>query len=94
MSTVPLHPVYTYHAREVEDLLDHVNKIWDGLRETGLTSCKEYPMLCRLRCKCQDLLLKLETEDSEILLMNDVDLAWMKKIVGFVKEHHGNRAAL
>lgn len=80
------HPVYVSHAREVEDLLDFVTDLQKKLLEKKLASGRQYDCLIRVQRKCRDLLLKLDAEDSEIMLMDDVDLAWMKKIVGFVKD--------
>ena len=77
------HPVYVSHVKEVESLMYFVIDLQEQLRSIGLDSGEQYDCLGRVRQKCRDLLIKMYAEDSEIMLMDDLDLHWMKLIVGF-----------
>ena len=43
-------------------------------------------VLVKVRGKCQQLLLRMYEEKSEIMMMNDTDRRWVQLIVYFVKE--------
>ena len=80
------HPVYVSHVKEVESLMYFVIDLQEQLRSIGLDSGEQYDCLGRVRQKCRDLLIKMYAEDSEIMLMDDLDLHWIKLIVGFDRD--------
>ncbi len=80
------HPVYVSHVKEVEDLLYFVADLQKSLDEKGLNHGPQYECLGRIRYKCRDLLLKMYAEDSDIMLMDDLDYHWLHKIVGFADQ--------
>ena len=80
------HPVYVSHAKEVESLLYFVADLQEKLKEKGLDSGEQYSCLVRIRQKCRELLLRMYAEESNILLMDDNDLRWIKVIVGFDRD--------
>ena len=80
------HPVYVSHVKEVESLMYFVIDLQEKLKPLGLDSGDQYDCLVRVRQKCRDLLIKMYAEDSEIMLMDDLDLHWMKLIVGFERD--------
>ena len=79
------HPVFVSHTKEIEQLLYFVSGLQHRLRDKGKYSGVKYDCLGRVRRKCTDLLLKLYAEDSNIMLMNDLDHRWVILIVNFVK---------
>ena len=79
------HPVYVSHVKEVEDLLYFVADLQEHLKDHGFGSGEQYDCLLRVRKKCRDLLLKMYAEDSDIMLMDDLDRRWIQLIVGFVE---------
>lgn len=50
----------------------------------GLDKDDRYDILKRVRVRCSELLLRMYAEDSGIILMNDTDHWWVRKIVWFV----------
>ena len=80
------HPVYVSHAKEVESLLYFVADLQTSLQEKGLDSGEQYSCLVRIRQKCRELLLRMYAEESNIMLLDDNDLRWIKLIVGFDRE--------
>ena len=71
------------HVKEVESLLYFFADIQEKLMSKGLYTGYDYACLSRIRLKCRDLMLKMYAEDSDVMLMNDTDLGWLKLIVGF-----------
>ncbi len=80
------HPVFVSHAKEVEQLLTFCANLQHRLKLSGKDSGEQYDVLVRTRMKCQDLLLKLYAEDSDIMLMDDIDRNWMVLIVAYVRD--------
>ena len=80
------HPVYVSHAKEVETLLYFVADLQTRLQDKGLDSGEQYNCLVRIRQKCRELLLRMYAEESNIMLLDDNDLRWIKLIVGFDRE--------
>ena len=81
-----MHPVYVSHAKEVESLLFFISDLQARLEEMGIRSGAQYECMVRVRQKCRDLLLKMYAEDSDVMLMDDTDLHWLKLIVGFDRD--------
>ena len=79
------YPVFVSHVKEVEQLFNFTTDLQHRLQQQGLTSGEKYHCLVLVRMKCRDLLLKLYAEETDIMLMDDLDRQWMQKIVGFVK---------
>ena len=77
------HPVYVSHVKEVEDMLYFVADLQEKMVKKNIGCGEQYDCLSRIRYKCRDLLLKMYAEDSDIMLMDDLDQQWLKKIVGF-----------
>ncbi len=82
---VGTHPVFVSHTKEIEQLLYFVSDLQHRMRDKGKYYGLKYDCLGRVRRKCTDLLLKLYAEDSNIMLMNDLDHRWVMLIVNFVK---------
>ena len=82
---VGTHPVFVSHTKEIEQLLFFVSNLQERLRNKGTYYGVRYDCLGKVRRKCSDLLLKLYAEETEIMLMDDLDRRWMQKIIGFVK---------
>ncbi len=80
------HPVYVSHVKEVESLMYFVIDLQEQLQSIGLDSGEQYDCLGRVRQKCRDLLIKMYAEDSDVMLMDDHDLHWIKLIVGFDRD--------
>ena len=83
---VGTHPVYVSHVKEVEDLLYFIADLQESLTKLGLDHGEQFACLLRVREKCRDLLLKMYAEDSDIMLMDDLDYHWLHKIVGFADQ--------
>ena len=82
---VGTHPVFVSHTKEIEQLLFFVTNLQERLRNKGTYSGLKYDCLTRVRRKCSDLLLKLYAEETNIMLMDDLDHRWVVLIVNFVK---------
>ena len=80
------HPVFVSHTEEVEQLLYFLSDLQQRLQDSGKDRGEQYECLGRVRRKCTDLLLKLYTEDSPIMLMDDLDARWVQLITGFVRD--------
>ena len=78
------YPVFVSHVKEVEQLINFTTDLQHRLQQQGLTTGEKYRCLVLVRMKCRDLLLKLYAEETDIMLMDDLDRQWMQKIVGFV----------
>ena len=79
------YPVFVSHIKEVEQLFNFTTDLQHRLQQQGLTYGEKYNCLVLVRMKCRDLLLKLYAEETDIMLMDDLDRRWMQKIIGFVK---------
>ena len=79
------YPVFVSHVKEVEQLLNFTTDLQHRLQAQGLTTGEKYNCLVLVRMKCRDLLLKLYAEETDIMLMDELDRRWMQKIIGFVK---------
>jgi hypothetical protein len=80
---VGTHPVYVSHVKEVEDMMYFVADLQQKMLDKEIGSGEQYDCLVRIRAKCRDLLLKMYAEDDSIMLVDDNDFDWLKKIVGF-----------
>lgn len=85
MSTKVYHPVFVSHAKELEQMAYFLADLQHRLQTRGRESGEGYECLIRVRKKCADLLLKMYAEDTDIILMDDLDHRWVRLIVGFVK---------
>ena len=83
---VGTHPVFVSHVKEIEQLLYFVADLQTRRMEKGLDSGEQYNCLIRIRQKCRELLLRMYAEESNILLLDDNDLRWIKLIVGFDRD--------
>lgn len=79
------YPVFVSHTKEIEQLLYFVTDLQNRLKDKGQYSGPKYDCLTRVRRKCTDLLLKLYTEETNIMLMDDLDHRWTILIVRFVQ---------
>ena len=79
------HPVFVSHTKEIEQLLYFVSDLQYRLQCKGKYNTLQYDCLTKVRRKCTDLLLKLYAEETEIMLMDDLDRRWVVLIVNFVK---------
>ncbi len=82
---VGTHPVFVSHTKEIEQLLFFVTNLQERLRNKGTYYGVRYDCLGRVRRKCSDMLLKQYAEESNIMLMDDLDHRWVVLIVNFVK---------
>ena len=82
---VGTHPVFVSHVKEIEQLLFFVTNLQERLRDRSKYYGIMYDCLTKVRRKCSDLLLKLYAEDTDIMLMDDLDHRWVVLIVKFVK---------
>ncbi len=82
---VGTHPVFVSHTKEIEQLLFFVTNLQERMRDKGKYYGLKYDCLGKVRRKCTDLLLKLYAEESNIMLMDDLDHRWVVLIVNFVK---------
>ncbi len=80
------HPVFVSHMKEIEQLDFFLANLQHRLIRRGQDSGKEYDCLLRVRSRCSELLLRMSGEDSEIMLMNDVDYWWVRKIIYFLHD--------
>ena len=78
------YPVFVSYVKEVAQLFNFTTDLQHRLQAQGLTTGEKYRCLVLVRMKCRDLLLKLYAEETDIMLMDDLDRQWMQKIVGFV----------
>ncbi len=79
------YPVFVSHVKEVEQLFNFTTDLQHRLQAQGLTTGEKYLCLVLVRMKCRDLLLKLYAEETDIMLMDDLDRRWMQNIISFVK---------
>ena len=79
-------PVFVSHAKEIEKLIYLTADLQHKLEVKGQASGAAYDVLCKVRRKCADLLLKLYAEDTDIMLMTDLDHRWVQLITGFVRD--------
>ena len=79
-----MHPVFVSHAKELEQMICFTADLQYRQECKGIFSGTLYDCLIRVRRKCGDLLLKLSAEDSEIILLNDADNWWIRRIVWYV----------
>ena len=80
------HPVFVSHTKEIEQLLYFTADLQHLLQVSGKARGEQYECLGRVRRKCADLLLKLYAEESDILLMDDLDSRWIRLITGYVHD--------
>ena len=78
------HPVFVSHSKELEQMLYFVADLQQRLQKKGKDFGEKYDCLVRVRQRCTELLMKLYAEDSNIILMDDLDHHWIKLIVGYV----------
>ncbi len=79
------HPVFLSHTKELEKMLYFTADLQQHLQQKGKAFGEKYNCLVRVRQKCVDLLMKLYAEeDPKIILMDDSDNWWIRKIVWFV----------
>lgn len=81
------YPVFVSHAKELEQMLYFTGGLQQRLLAKGKASGEKYDCLLLVRRKCTDLLLRMYAEDSPVILLDEEDHRWVKKIVGFVKTH-------
>lgn len=79
------HPVFVSHAKELEQMAYFLADLQHRLQLKGKDSGEKYDCLLRVRRMCSDLLLKMYAEDTDIILMDDLDHHWVQLIVSFVK---------
>ncbi len=83
--SVARHPVFLSHAKELEQMLYFTAALQDRLKARNKDSGEKYDCLLRVRQKCADLLLQMYAEeDPAITLMDDLDVQWIRLIVGYV----------
>ncbi len=82
-----LHPVFISHTKELEQMLTFAADLQERIRKSGQDTGEKYECLLNVRKKCQDLLLRMYAEETNIILMNDDDHRWVQKIVRYVHEH-------
>ncbi len=80
------HPVFTSHAKEVEQMAYFAADLQHREEQKGNCSGEAYECLKNVRRRCADLLLRLYAEDDKIILMDDNDAWWVRKIVGYVHD--------
>ena len=79
------HPVFVSHTKELEQMAYFTADLQYRQECKGVYSGILYDCLVRVRRKCADLLLKMYAEeDPTVILMNDSDSWWIRKIVWFV----------
>ena len=78
------HPVFVSHTKELEQMAYFTADLQYRLECKGLHSGIKYDCLTKVRRKCADLLLRMYAEDSNIILMSDIDCWWVRRIVWFV----------
>ena len=81
------HPVFVSHAKELEQMAYFLADLQHRLQIRKQDSGERYDCLVRVRKICADLLLKMYAEDSNIILMDDLDHHWVQLIVGYVKTY-------
>ena len=79
------HPVFVSHTKELEQMTYFLADLQHRLQLKGKDSGEKYDCLLRVRKMCSDLLLKMYAEDTDIILMDDLDRHWVQLIVSFVK---------
>ena len=79
------HPVFLSHTKELEKMLYFTADLQHRLEEKNKNKGEKYDCLLRVRRRCSDLLLKMYAEeDPNVILMNDSDSWWIRKIVWLV----------
>ncbi len=79
------HPVFVSHTKELEQMAYFLADLQRRLQLKGNDSGEKYDCLLRVRKMCSELLLKMYAEDTDIILMDDLDHHWVQLIVSFVK---------
>ena len=79
------HPVFVSHTKELEQMTYFLADLQHRLQLKGKDSGEKYDCLLRVRKMCSELLLKMYAEDTDIILMDDLDHHWVQLIVSFVK---------
>ena len=78
------HPVFVSHTKELEQMAYFTADLQYRQECKGVYSGILYDCLVRVRRKCADLLLKMYAEDSNIILLDDTDNWWIRRIVWYV----------
>ncbi len=81
------HPVFVSHTKELEQMAYFLSDLQHRLQIREQDSGERYDCLVRVRKMCADLLLKMYAEESDIILMDDLDHRWVQLIVGYVKTY-------
>ena len=79
-----MHPVFVSHVKEIEQMAYYTEDLKHRLQADGNVCGEKYDCAVRVRAKCHDLLLRLYAEDTDIILMDDTDYRWIRKIVWYV----------
>ena len=78
------YPVFVSRAKEIEQMAYFTADLQYRLECRGIHSGVKYECLRKVRTMCTELLLRIYAEDSEIVLMDETDSWWVRKIVWFV----------
>ena len=81
------HPVYVSHSKELEPMLYFLASLQERRQKAGKDSGKEYECLIQTRKKCAELLMMLYAEDSDIILLDDIDYQWIRKLITFAQDN-------
>ncbi len=80
------HPVFVSHTKEIEQMLYFTADLQHRLQVKGQDSGEKYACLLRVRSKCSEMLLRMYAEDSNIILLSDIDSWWVRNIVIYVHD--------
>ena len=80
------HPVYVSHMEEIEQMQDFLKVLMQHLKDTDPEYKAKRDCLLRIMAKCKELLLRMAAEESDILLVSDLNLWWIRNIVEYVQD--------
>ena len=81
------HPVFVWHVKEIEAVQLFLTRLDYRLKIRGKDRGERYRCLLRVNRKCADLLLKMYAEESDIILLDDLDARWTRLVVRFARDH-------
>ena len=78
------HPVFVSHVKELEQMFSFIIDLQYRQECRGIFTGVLYDTLVRVRQKCGELLTTLSAAESDIIMLNEVDNWWIRRIVWYV----------
>ena len=80
------HPVFVSHTKELEQMLFFLADLAERLRKKGKDTGEKFECLNRVRYMCSEILLRMYAEDTDVILLDELDNWYVRGIVSFVHD--------